>query len=326
MNHLLIVSLSRSGGKLLRMLLDGHPDFNVFPFEHWNRPSKNDIPTRRIAAFRDLSVDDKLATAGASHAQRKLLRVHPEPVVAEVMQIWRVEAAGADTLPAMYECLARAYFPVIGGPPDAIVVNHCGSLCRFTRDQLDAIFGKGKHVLTIRDPRAVFSSMQGLLDRKFRIERAGDGQVSSSALQRHLDKLEMVGSVSGYLQEFCRDYRRMVVEYASCSDVVRLRFEDLVMSPESTLHEVAAQLAVEFNPVLLTPTQLGAGHAPNSSFSREGGAIHHEAAEDWHGRIAPAECRYIEDELAQEMAALGYQRLDRPGRSVLPTAPLLSGS
>ena len=326
MNHLLIVSLSRSGGTLLRMLLDGHPNFNVFPFEHWNRPSKNDIPMRRLEIFRRLSVDERLKTAGAAHAERKLSRVHPQSVVSEVMRIWRVEAAGAHTLPAMYECLARAYFDVIGGPPDAVVVNHCGSLCRFRRDQLDAVFGKGKHVLTIRDPRAVFSSMQGLLDRKFRIEPLGNGQSSSPALQRHLSKNEMVGSVSGYLEEFCRDYRHMVAEYAGCSDVIRLRFEDLVMSPESTLRQVAAQFAVEFDPVLLTPTQLGAGHAANSSFSRQGGTIHHEAAEDWHGRIASAECRYIEDELAREMAALGYQRLDRPGRSVLSTAPLLSDS
>jgi len=105
-------------------------------------------------------------------------------------------------------------------------VNHCGSLCRFGRDQLDAVFGKGKHLLTIRDPRAVFSSMQGLLYRKFTIERVQQGRISASVLERHLEKLETINSVSGYLREFCKDYRHMVAEYAACPDVIRIRFED----------------------------------------------------------------------------------------------------
>ena len=93
MNHILIVSLSRSGGKLLRTLLDGHPQLNVFPFEHWNRKSKNEIPTRRIEAFDGLSVEEKLATAGAAHVERKLMRLHPPELLADVMQTWRVETA-----------------------------------------------------------------------------------------------------------------------------------------------------------------------------------------------------------------------------------------
>lgn len=77
MNHVLIVSLSRSGGKLMRMLLDGHPELNAFPFEHWNRTSKNTIPTRRMEIFDRLSIDAKLKTAGAAHVERKLKRLHP---------------------------------------------------------------------------------------------------------------------------------------------------------------------------------------------------------------------------------------------------------
>lgn len=53
--------------------------------------------------------------------ERKLSRVHLEALVAEVMRTWRVETAGAGTLPAMYERLARTYFAVIGGAPNAAV-------------------------------------------------------------------------------------------------------------------------------------------------------------------------------------------------------------
>jgi hypothetical protein len=324
MNHFLIVSLSRSGGKLLRMLLDDHPECNVFPFEHWNRPSKNKIPTRRMEAFGRLSVETKLETAGAPHVERKLGRLHPQALVADVMRVWQVETAGAETLAAMYERLARAYFPAVGRSRDGVVVNHCGSLCRFTRDQIDAVFGHGGHLLTIRDPRAVFSSMEGLLSRKFTTKHIAGGKVAASALERHQKKLETNESVSGYLREFCQDYRDMVARYAACRDVIRVRFEDLVTSPEPTMRRLAAQLAIRWNPTLLEPTQLGASHVPNSSFARPGSAIDERAACDWVDRIAPTTCRYIEDTLAEEMAALGYQRLNGNGRVVLDRAPLLT--
>jgi hypothetical protein len=74
--HLLIVSLSRSGGKLLRMLLDGHPKINAFPYEHWNRKSKNEIPTHRMEAFARMPAEEQFETAGAAQAEKKLLRVH----------------------------------------------------------------------------------------------------------------------------------------------------------------------------------------------------------------------------------------------------------
>ena len=324
MNHVLIVSLSRSGGKLLRMLLDGHPEFNVFPFEHWNRPSKNKIPTRRIEMFDRLSLDEKLETAGAQHAERKLSRVHPREQVAEIMQTWRAAAADTRTLPAMYERLSDAYFASVGGSPDRAVVNHCGSLCRFTREQVDSVFGKGKHLLTIRDPRAVFSSMQALVDGKFTPARVQQGNVSASTLKRHLERQETIDAVSGYLREFCEDYRSMVAGYAASRDVIRIRFEDLVTSPESTMRQLAAQLAVGWDPALLEPTQLGASHRANSSFSRQGSAIDGRAAHDWVDRIAQPVRKYIEDSLASEMAALGYQPAGQSGsRLVLETAPIL---
>ena len=304
------------------MLLDGHPQLNVFPFEHWNRSSKNKVPERRIEMFDRLSVDDKLETAGAAHVERKLARLHPQTLVTDVMRAWRAETTDAATLPAMYERLARSYFPATGRSPDRVVVNHCGSLCRFTREQIDAVFGAGTHLLTIRDPRAAFSSMQGLLHRKFTIEQAQKSRVSPSMIARHVQKLKAVDSISGYLREFCQGYRHMVARYAACPDVIRMRFEDLVMAPEASMRRLAVQLGIDWNPGLLEPTEFGAAHAPNSSFARRGGTIHGEAAHDWTGRIAASDRDYIENTLTDEMAALGYQRLAN-GSPVLPVAPLL---
>jgi hypothetical protein len=308
----------------MRMLMDGHPEFNAFPFEHWNRTSKNRIPTRRMEMFDRLSVEDKLETAGASHVERKLKRLHPPGLVADVMQAWRVETSRAGTLAAMYESLALAYFTALGRPQGAVVVNHCGSVSRFRRDQLDAVYGTGQHLLTIRDPRAVFISMQGLLFRKFTPKRALKGKIPPSVLERHIAKLETIDSMSGYLREFCEDYRTMVARYGACPEVIRVRFEDLVRSPEVTMRSVAAQLGVPWHETLLAPTQFGETHSPNSSFARTGSSIQARAADDWIERIAPSVCRSIEEALAGEMAALGYQPLSQGGQPLLDTAPLLS--
>jgi hypothetical protein len=89
------------------------------------------------------------------------------------------------------------------------------------------------------------------------------------------------------------------------------------------MRSLAQRLGIRWETTLLEPTQLGGSHSPNSSFDRQGAAIHSGAAADWVGRIEPATRRYIEDTLATEMAALGYQRIDESGRTVLDAAPLL---
>jgi hypothetical protein len=323
MRHALIVSLSRSGGKLLRTLFDGHPECNVFPYEHWNRASKNSIPTERTQAFGELSVDQRVEAAGADQVERKLNRLHAAELVQGVMTAGRGAAAHVSTLAEMYEGLSRAYFSALGRPDDALVVNHCGSLSRFGPDQLDAVYGPGVHLLTIRDPRAVFSSMEGLLDRKFSAKRVLKGKVSASVLERHVRNRETDGGASAYLREFCDSYRTMVACYGANPAVVRMRFEDLVRAPEFTMRRVAAQLGIGWHDTLLEPTQLGGGHAPNTSFARSGGGIHAKAADDWVGHLDPATCRYIEETLEEEMAALGYQRAGASSL-ILDEAPLLA--
>jgi hypothetical protein len=150
------------------------------------------------------------------------------------------------------------------------------------------------------------------------------GKVQPAALERHTEKLETVDAASGYLREFCEDYRAMVARYAACPDVIRIRFEDLVRSPEAVMRRLATQLEIDWNISLLSPTELGVDHSANSSFARQGSGIHVQAANDWTGRIAPSVRRYIEDELAEEMSALGYQRMGESGEPVLlDVAPLL---
>jgi hypothetical protein len=115
----------------------------------------------------------------------------------------------------------------------------------------------------------------------------------------------------------------MVAHYAACPEVIRVRFEDLVTSPDATMRRVARQLELPWEATLLAPTQLGGSHAPNSSFARQGATIHGGAADDWVDRIDPAARRYIETALASAMGALGYRTGAERGRTVTDSAPLL---
>jgi hypothetical protein len=90
----------------------------------------------------------------------------------------------------------------------------------------------------------------------------------------------MPDGVLGHLREFCEDYRGMIARYAACTDVIRIRFEDLVTSPESTMRQIATQLAIEWNPTRLEPIQLGMAHRSNSSFRWRHAAIDDRATAD----------------------------------------------
>jgi hypothetical protein len=116
----------------------------------------------------------------------------------------------------------------------------------------------------------------------------------------------------------------MFRRYAAVNDVVRVRFEDLVTDPESTMQRLAARLAIRWEPGLLTPSQFGVPHAANSSFGRHGTTVHQQAASDWVNRIEPGTREYIERELVEEMAALGYRPLASSGVPTLASAPILS--
>jgi hypothetical protein len=105
--------------------------------------------------------------------------------------------------------------------------------------------------------------------------------------------------------------------------VIRVRFEDLVTSPDRTMRRVARQLELPWETTLLEPTQLGGSHSPNSSFARQGATIHGGAADGSIRSTQSSARRYIEATLASEMESLGYQSGGERGHTVVDSAPLL---
>lgn len=281
---ILVISLSRSGGKLVRTLLDGHPQIRALPFEHWHTQRKCRIDQSAIQRFSTLDAREKLDTCGAAHAERKIRGLHDAETAAATMNAWLRAAEAAVTPANLFPALVDAYFAQVGiAGSGNVVVNHSGSLCLFPRVDIEMLFGPARHVLSVRDPRAVWVSGDALRTRRHTFDRA-----------RQMSERE--DGASKYLRAFCEHYRVMLSEHASRPDVVALRFEDLVQSPEAVMRVLADRLDLVWDTRLLQPTQLGQPRRANSSFERSSG-IDASAAEDWVSRIAADDRDYIERKL-----------------------------
>ena len=292
---ILIISLSRSGGKLVRALLDGHPQIRALPFEHWQSHLKFKLRAATFKHFSTLDAGAKVDACGGAHARRKIRALHGAEIAAATMSDWLRAAETAVTPADIFTGLADAYFPQVGNTgPGKATVNHSGSLCLLTRDQIEMLFGPARHVLTIRDPRAVWTSEHARRSERYTADRAQRGTVTQTELTTHLARSARDDEGgSPYLREFCEEYRYMLNVHATRPDIVALRFEDLVQSPEAHMRAIAGRLDLAWDSRLLEPTQLGKPRRANSSFERRNG-VDASAADDWVSRISAPDRAFIE--------------------------------
>ena len=298
--------MSRSGGKLVRTLLDGHPQLRVLPFEHWQTPRKVKFNAASVAHFSRMDATAKLDCCGAAHAQTAMRKLHGNAFVNAVMTLWQSDAVGAETPAQLFQSLGARYFDALGSADRSKpIVNHCGSLCLLTPTQLDSLFGIASHILTIRDPRAVWVSKKALSANKHHrtIQRVNAGDTSQRSSARYVKMTRRRDGAPNYLQQFCNNYRFMVTTHYRRPEALVLRFEDLIQAPETNLRGIAGRLGLTWDPCLLEPTQLCKPRMANTSFTREAG-IDPSAARDWRSRIDPGDRAFIEAQLADELRKL----------------------
>lgn len=304
---ILIISLSRSGGKLLRTLLDGHSQLSVLPFEHWQASSKNRYVEARHAEFASFDPERKLAVCGFGHAREKLRRGHSPGVVDELLRQLSSAAEDVNSFAELYDRFTTLYFALCEPTADRrIPVNHCGSLCLLSRDQIERMFGASRLVLTIRDPRATFSSMEALRMRKFTEKRIRLGKVTAKQIAKHREQSAGGNGARGYLKEFCAQYEAMLRNHHGKAGVVSVSFESLVENTPVEMRRVAEQLAIPFEDSLCTPTERGRVRSANTSFARAPHTVDAAAARDWQRRLPDADARFIAETLDARMRELHY--------------------
>ena len=166
-------------------------------------------------------------------------------------------------------------------PEKLWLVNHCARLGLRTREDLEIDFGKSKYLLTIRDPRA---SIVSLLRAK------------------NLPPTE------NRLEALCEQWERIIRSYGGLekdSEVLVIRYEDLVANTIETMKKVAIFLDIPYTPILCQPTQLGIEVESNSSFGSFRG-ISTSPIDAWQSHITNFEKSFIEERLGMLMLRNNY--------------------
>ena len=278
----LVGSMRRSGGTLLADLFDGHPDCSVLPFENWHTRRKVRFFPHHNFLFPVLPPGWKLFVCGFRNAsyRRKLEQWQPGADLAGYERELRACAARATSVSRFYRDSCELYFRFFHGCAlRAKLVNHCADLCILAPWQLRRIFGSYRMILSVRDPRAVFSSMLHLEHGRFS-ERS--------------------------LPTFCANWERSVKRYhLGDPSVLSFRFEDLVAEPKATMESLSQGLGIPFSDVLLEPTRQERASEANTSFERKRG-IDPTAADSWRSRLDARIRDRIENRLGPLMQRLGY--------------------
>jgi hypothetical protein len=169
------------------------------------------------------------------------------------------------------------------------VINHCASLCTLTPEQIRGIFGDARYIMTLRDPRATFTSTE----RNSQKRAAAKGRTMPPADRRGVE-------------QFCTTWRRSVeTYYLEPKRAICLRFEDLVREPRKAMEQLASAMEIPFHETLLSPEQLGNAVNANTTFTRKSG-IDPVAADSWREHLDPTWQRLIEDRLGDIMENVGY--------------------
>jgi hypothetical protein len=279
--NILIASMRRSGGTLIGRLLDGHPECSVFPFEDWHMRKKATFRWHHNLAFPYLSSEGKLRACGF-HASydRKLERWHPDSDRDAYRNQLRGLAVETESVRELYSRSSALYFQFFfASPLRPKLVNHCANLCVLSPWQLRRTFGDHRLILSVRDPRAVFCS-----------------------LERHRPARFTERTIPAFCRAWARSVRRYHLDDAS---VISFRFEDLLSDPEKVMRSVCRDLGIAFDEVLLSPTHLGTPANANTSFSRKDG-IDASAIDTWRSHLRDRARRTIEARLGPLMRRLGY--------------------
>jgi len=279
--NVLIASMRRSGGTLLVRLFDGHPECSVFPFEHCYTAKKAVFHWQDNLLFPLISPERKTRACDFKKGfYRKLVKSHGDADPAAFHRELLELAARTRSVRAFYQPSAALYFRHFQA--DSLrpkLVNHCARLCTLAPWQLRRIFGDYRMLLTVRDPRAVYCSLEHKRN------------------QQYSEKI---------IPAFCREWGRSVERYhLGNPSVTSFLFEDLAREPEEVMRSVAADLGVAFDGVLLQPTKLGEPARANTSFSRSAG-IDPSAIDSWKSTLKERPRREIEERLGPLMRRLGY--------------------
>lgn len=265
-----VVGVARSGTSLLKALLDGHPEVMALPRESF--ASDWCGAADPVAGFFRASRFEKICPPGSEEHARleRGLRERldgPTDIGTAIRSLYEV---GASIWPPPEG--ARVWIEKTPRHHNVVPI-------------LMRRVGQGTRVVcVVRDPRGVFASQAKRWER---------------TEVRHV-------------RHFCRRWvtaDRLTAHYVRryTSEVLAIRYEDLVLATEASMRRVARHLDLTWDDMLLTPTKTGEAWTANSSFGDGTTGVSSRPLERWRDSLDADTVALIERLTATRMLSWGYE-------------------
>ena len=301
MRSLVIMGMPKSGTTLPLTLLDDHPRLITLPeelrFFHCHADATDGIKAKRSLfanpnmqfykmGARDF--DDYRETGGTGIGRRDYSNLDFDQFEALVEAAFRQTQDSAQRYTALFLAFelsrGKPITDLLQGDAARILVSKAPDNELFLYRWNKMLGDRGQYLLTVRHPYELYLSLNNIQ----RIHARPDYDLDEF-IELYRSRLKLVGLTP--LAE---------------GQLYILRYEDLIATPEQVMREVAAFLAIDFTPSLLTPTKNGTPWAGNSSRGIRREAIYANP-QTARQQLSPEQRQHIASGLTAEMEILGYQ-------------------
>jgi hypothetical protein len=278
----------KSGTTLLLNLLDGHPELAVFPTDlnylyayfptFVGSEYSNEQRRERLERVLFAELESFIRSAGLPLDVRDLRQRFYSHLGERLNDIGAITSA-----------LAAAYREISGAKERPFVGKET-SIEIYASELLKKLPG-AKFVHLVRDPRDNFAALKAGVASYY--SKLGEDENVTLASLLHRGRLGLEYAVAN--------------KTLYPSNVLVVRFEDLVSGPDSTLSEITNFLGVSDWPGLRTPTEMGKPTRGNNFDGFDLYALSRRNVSRWRERITDTEAQVIEFHCRSVMDKFGYQ-------------------
>lgn len=302
MEYIFVVGCAKTGSKLIRQILMTHPDVDILAELHFLVPRwiKKDFVhhareigplavDRNVRALVDLMYSNRLAGSFWRTDPGRRLEESPgriDDLDPERLQqaILRSDRSYRAVMQILLEEHAARTGRRVAGAKFPVNIAHTPTLIGW--------FPGCRVVHLVRDPRAIYTSMVKMSEKRSRV-----------ALLRS-EKPAQAARLYYAVQQY-RHSGRVHAAYANEPFYHLLRFEDVIREPETTIRALCDFLGLEFRPAMCEP-QMGVGSNYGDSSKAQRG-FDARTLERWKEHIPRAGRAIIESLLKKEIATFGYR-------------------
>lgn len=292
-DYVFLTGHRKSGTTMLRGLFDGHGRATTYPTDVSLLYAYFPCFTRGTAcAAGELRDRVSLVLRRSLSAVNESTPAGPAIDVESFIETFWKQFADDDLLrrSAILDALGRTWCRQCGLDPDGATVVFKETSQSVFFEELKADFPSLKMIHLVRDPRDNYSALKVGVSRYY--SALGENELETLASLINRCRMDMIAA-------------RINAELHPGA-FLPIRFEDLVMSPETVLVRACKFLGWDFLDSMLSPTVLGQMTAGNSHEGKRFTGISNENTGAWRKRISEDETKVIEYWCEREMLDWGY--------------------